>query len=65
MTNKDKEFIAKMLIKESQERIGKCKADCHNCGFGVMVGEGHTYDCAMDIVAENFERELYIEGILR
>lgn len=64
MKNKDKEFIARKLREESQERYRQCKADCHNCDLGVMVGEGYTYDCAMDVVAENFEKELYVEGIL-
>lgn len=59
MIKNDKDKLLSLLDEYYDELNKTCEGDCYNCEMGVLEGYGYDYSCAINVVTNNIESELY------
>jgi hypothetical protein len=59
MTKQQLQQLSSLLSEYYKEHAKTCDYDCYNCELGVIRGYGDMHSCAIEIVEEEVDTELY------
>lgn len=59
MTNEQLKQLSTLLSVYYKERAKTCDYDCYNCELGVLREYGIGHSCAIEVVEEMVDTELY------
>lgn len=59
MTEQDLKQLSSLLSEYYKEQAKTCDYDCYNCELGILRGYGSGHSCAIEIVENEVDAELY------